>query len=548
MMKKQLTLLFAVVVSLQLSAHDLHQGNAAVREWHLKGKSHRHLKASFFLMRNDTVYLEDLHGEIRHLPLAELSANDRKFVLDKQQRVEALNRAYRTAAVNGPKPVRTDSGTEDSFPYALVSYLFSGSLAGVVLLRLIKGRRRHALPLCALATVTALAGFTRQQQHTIHTVTNPLFLDSAFAYFHPEVNTFWDSTYFHVESKGIPLTHEMMAGITKWQQQVPIPQCYIGNNSWSIPLNPVLAQTPVPVSPQHFIRGAVAVAVNGVPIFNPYTNTGVDAYLDGQLDNYGGHSGRADDYHYHTAPLHLYGTVPSTLPVAFALDGYAVYGSSEPNGSPMAPLDTNNGHFGSNGVYHYHGVAAAPYMIGYMVGQVTEDTTLQIVPQARAFPVRPSLTPLNGAVLTGHRPNGLGNGYTLTYTLSGQIDSIEYHWSQTGQYQYNFYTAGTGIPVTQNYNGFSQCSVPTSVAGSSLQDADVRVYPNPAAGVFKFTFPTDVTRTSIRSIAVYSMDGTEVYRADSCPDEVDASAWNAGSYFVVLSTGSSRIIRKVIVR
>ena len=101
--------------------------------------------------------------------------------------------------------------------------------------------------------------------------TDPAYIDSAFIPFKPDVNTRWDNTYFYVESKGIP-SHPMMSGITSWQQQVPIPQCYIGANAWSIPLNPVLAATPVPVNAQHFLRGAIAVAANGVAIFNPYTN------------------------------------------------------------------------------------------------------------------------------------------------------------------------------------------------------------------------------------------------------------------------------------
>jgi hypothetical protein len=153
----------------------------------------------------------------------------------------------------------------------------------------------------------------------------------------------------------------------------------------------VIAATPVPVNPQHFIRGALALAVNGIPIFNPFTNTGVDALVDGQLDNFGGHSGRADDYHYHIAPLSLYSQTSPTMPIAFGLDGFPIYGSKEPDGSDMKALDANHGHYGSNGVYHYHGTTAYPYMIGSMVGKVTEDATMQIIPQATATPVRPSL-------------------------------------------------------------------------------------------------------------------------------------------------------------
>lgn len=52
------------------------------------------------------------------------------------------------------------------------------------------------------------------------------------------------------------------------------------------PIKPNFSRNARSSEPQHFTRGAIAVAVNGVPIFNPYTNTGVDAFLDGQLDNW----------------------------------------------------------------------------------------------------------------------------------------------------------------------------------------------------------------------------------------------------------------------
>ncbi|MFN8331993.1 MAG: hypothetical protein U0T81_12395 [Saprospiraceae bacterium] len=126
----------------------------------------------------------------------------------------------------------------------------------------------------------------------------------------------------------------MMAGIssTGWQRQVPIPQCYTGANAWPFP-NPVKAANWIPVDSVHFTRGAIAIAVNGVPIFNQHTNTGGDVFASGQLDQYGGHSGRADDYHYHIA-LHLYAYTRTSLPVAYGLDGYPVFGSTEPDGTP----------------------------------------------------------------------------------------------------------------------------------------------------------------------------------------------------------------------
>ena len=132
---------------------------------------------------------------------------------------------------------------------------------------------------------------------------------------------------------GMP-AHQMMVGITSWQQQVPTPQPYSGGNAWRIPARPVFAEHPISAKTQLY-RGAIALAVNGVPIFNALNNRGDDAYLAGELDKWGGHSGRADDYHYHVAPLHLQSTVGPTNPIAWALDGFPIYGALEPDGSAI---------------------------------------------------------------------------------------------------------------------------------------------------------------------------------------------------------------------
>lgn len=277
-----------------------------------------------------------------------------------------------------------------------------------------------------------------------------------------------------------------MVGISNhgWQQQVPIPQCYIGTNAWSIPLNPVMATNPIPVDQVHFTRGAVGVAVNGVPIFNPYTNTGVDAFLDGQLDNFGGHSGKGDDYHYHTAPLHLYDQTSSALPIAYAFDGFAVFGNLEPDGTPMNTLDANHGHT-FNGEYHYHGTTTAPYMIAKFAGEVTEDATHQLIPQAQASPIRTeNWTPLNGALITSCDPNTNNNGYSLGYLLNGVSGyATNYFWNGA-TYTFNYVTpSGT---TANNYNGFIQCEVPLSISETFTLN-DLTIFPNPFNNKINFS-------------------------------------------------------------
>lgn len=399
------------------------------------------------------------------------------------------------------------------------------------------------MPVFSILAMVTLYSFG-YHPHRLQTTTDPAFLESAFAPFKPKINTRWDNTYFYVESDGIP-SHPMMSGITNWQQQVPIPQCYIGANAWSIPLNPEKAATPVPVSPQHFLRGAIAIAANGIPIFNPYTNTGADALLDGQLDNYGGHCGRADDYHYHVAPLFLENQTTKVLPIAFALDGYAVYGSKEPDGSAMQTLDANHGHTDAHGVYHYHGTKAAPYMVGNMVGKVTEDATLQIIPQASAKPVRPSGTPLKGASITSCIPNNAGNGYTLSYTLSGIKDSIVYNWTPSGNFTFDYYVSGT--KTTSNYNGSPICLITSSGHDINNSESNVLIAQNAESGALKIMLNHGLMENEIKDIQVYSLNGSLVLRHAGYTPSIDFDAFNPGIYFVKIHLPRKTITQKIFI-
>ncbi len=230
----------------------------------------------------------------------------------------------------------------------------------------------------------------------------------------------------------------MMVGITAWQQQVPIPQPYTGANAWQIPLHPVKAARPMSAK-NHFFRGAIALAVNGVPIFNPLNNRGVDAYLAGELDKWGGHCGRADDYHYHIAPTHLQANVGPGNPVAFALDGYPVLGFTEADGSTVRGLDWMGGHSGADGSYHYHALKVYPYLIGGFRGEVREVGG-QVDPQPRAQPLRPHTQPLRGATITRFSGNAKA-GYNLKYSQDGREGSVSYRIQENGSVAFRFIVA-----------------------------------------------------------------------------------------------------------
>ncbi|TWT65218.1 hypothetical protein CA85_31300 [Allorhodopirellula solitaria] len=244
----------------------------------------------------------------------------------------------------------------------------------------------------------------------------------------------WDEEFFYVGSNGIP-DHPMMIGIRSWQQQVPIPQKYFGNNAWRIPLHPVPAKKPMSTK-DNFLRGAIALAVNGVPIFNPLNNRGDDALLFGELDQYGGHCGRADDYHYHIAPVHLEKTVGKDQPIAYALDGYPIFGYQDEQASDFAPLDPLGGHQDEAGQYHYHATKTYPYLNGGFYGEVTERGG-QVDPQPRAEPIRPDLRPLRDAKITGFTQPKPGS-YRLVYEVHGRQGSVSYTLADDGSANFEF--------------------------------------------------------------------------------------------------------------
>lgn len=236
--------------------------------------------------------------------------------------------------------------------------------------------------------------------------------------------TYCEADTAFIESDGLPTTHNMMVGIISWQQQVPLPQPYTGDNAWQIPLAPELSDTPISGTNDLF-RGAIALAVNGVPIFNALNNRGDDAYLAGELDHWGGHVGRGDNYHYHIAPTHLQGIVGIDQPIAYGLNGFPIYGLTEPDGSPVEGLDEFNGHFDDGGNYHYHATESYPCINGGMRG-VVRYRDGQVDPQPQAYPVRSSGEPLRGAEITAFSQTG-NNAYSLQYTLNAETYSVNYN-------------------------------------------------------------------------------------------------------------------------
>lgn len=271
------------------------------------------IEGSLLVVREGRAVFERPDGSVVVVPVAQLAQEDQELVAQREARIAQLNASLPTVS---SRVADAHAAARSERPWVPLLYL-GGFSAVVAVVGMVLQRKGHVqaglVTLSAGSVIIALvacgggsgaaAGGTSATPTGSGTVpaNNPAQMTAAFAPFSSHVTTHFDSQWFYVESDGMP-DHSMMTGITSWQQQVPTPQPYTGANAWQIPLQPVLASSPISAKTALY-TGAIALAVNGVPIFNALNNRGDDAYLYGELDQWGGHAGRADDYHYHIAPL-----------------------------------------------------------------------------------------------------------------------------------------------------------------------------------------------------------------------------------------------------
>ncbi|MGB3467583.1 MAG: YHYH protein [Cyclobacteriaceae bacterium] len=437
-MRNITVIIILLFYSVSLSAHDEGHGTP-LHSWQLKAVEGS-FKADFIKYDQDEVWLMDPAHRVIKLSFADFSAEDQQYILKKHQMILAINREKKIL------------NSWFTFSNPRIYFIISGFLLLTLSLFLsVKFKKRIHL-IYGIAGIALLSLSCKDDDSTDDdSLTNDVpandisFLKSVFESFEG-VTTDTDDTYFYIASNGLP-EHNMMVGITNWQQQVPIDMNYTGNNSWAIPIQPRLAEEPLSTS-TNLLKGAIAIASNGIPIFNPLNNRGEDANAIGELDLWGGHCGRADDYHYHLPPTHLQSSVGEGKPIAYAVDGFPIYGET------TEELDEYLGRFTDDGSYQYHSITEYPYLIAGMRGEVTLDpnTTApenQVIPQATTRELRPALSPLRGAEIVAFESTGI-NSYSLTYTLNSENYKVNYSWDDNDLYTYEFVDPD-GTTTTETY-------------------------------------------------------------------------------------------------
>ncbi len=396
-------------------------------------------EADFALWQDDRVLFCRPDGGLFWMPEERLSSADREWVSGRMQEVTAHD-------IKAPVqvPVYTFVLPSRSRSEIPIAFAFLAGLAAVSVFGRFACRQTSRRSIASVAMMLVLGSFTMVSSGNEFKAVPPI--QKHFEAFKDKLEFRSDDDYFYVGGNGFP-DHPMMVGIRNWQQQVPLPQPYTGKNAWRIPLNPKVADKPISAKNALF-SGAIAVAVNGVPIFNALNNRGEDAYLIGELDEHGGHCGKGDDYHYHAAPAHLEKIVGKGNPIAYALDGFAIYSYTDASGKEPKDLDEYNGRMEKEG-YRYYSTRKYPYINGGLRGEVTIRND-RVEPQPRDTPIRPSGRPLRGAKITDFVREEDKKTYTVKYELQGKTHSVRYTMNREGNYTFVF-TDGDGKSTTETY-------------------------------------------------------------------------------------------------
>jgi hypothetical protein len=153
-----------------------------------------------------------------------------------------------------------------------------------------------------------------------------------------------------------------------------------------IPTTPVVADTPTDLG----TVAKVGIGLDGVPIFADAPSVLETGHMPA-LDTCGGHIDPGGWYHWHGTATDMKTVFEGAgldaecgleqsadAQFGYAFDGYAMFGSTEADGTVPTDLDACGGHTGPTaahpeGEYHYHATAAFPNLPACLTGVQAED-------------------------------------------------------------------------------------------------------------------------------------------------------------------------------
>ena len=162
-------------------AHDAHYDKLILRQWHYTS-GQKTIVGSFYMFKDNKVFIEDINGEILSIPLSKVSDIDKAYVMEKYQNIVEINTNHKESySLSLPIIILT-----------IVSLLF---LTIFIFYFSSVQQRKFLYPVLFVGILGTLFSFT---QRLMKTTTDPNFINSAFIPFKPDVNTRWDNNYFSV--------------------------------------------------------------------------------------------------------------------------------------------------------------------------------------------------------------------------------------------------------------------------------------------------------------------------------------------------------------
>ncbi len=189
-----------------------------------------------------------------------------------------------------------------------------------------------------------------------------------------------------------------------------------------LPITPVMADAATPLG----TVAKIGVALDGVPIFADAPSVQQTGHMPA-LDTCGGHIDPGGWYHWHATATDIETAFETENVIAdcaltqdksamfgYAFDGFALYGSTDADGTVPTDLDQCNGHVGTTteggDIYHYHASASFPNLPACLVGVQAQDnfstTATAGIGATRAAEVGRNEPPRPGEGAPGQMPPG----------------------------------------------------------------------------------------------------------------------------------------------